>query len=52
MINAGTRKVRYPRNFHFEFKVPKAFNAFCFVWRPMAMSVVSNTNPKDSTSAR
>ena len=52
MINTGTRKVKRPRNFHFGLSSSKAFSAFFFVFRPIATSVVSNTNPKVNTSTR
>ncbi len=51
-MRVGTRKVRYPRNFHFLFRVAKALRAFCLVRRPMATSVVSSTKPKVSASTR
>ena len=49
MISVGTRNVSLPRNFHFGLRASKALSAFFFVFRPIATSVVSSTNPKVST---
>ena len=52
VISAGTRNVKCPKNFHFGLSASKTLNAFFFVFRPIATSVVRSTKPKVSTSTR